>query len=254
MKLWTNSFIGVFLVLFLGACQQDKRQLVWADEFDGNALDTTYWNFELGDGCPNLCGWGNNEPQIYTKVNHSVSNGSLKITGRLQDSVYTSTRITTQDKFTFQYGYIEARIKLPEGKGLWPAFWMLGADITEVGWPACGEIDILEWVGRDADSLFTSLHTPASYGNTVNTKKTKLETPSAWHRYGCDWRENQIVFYRDDKEVYRFDPSQKNDETYPFRKPFYIILNMAIGGNFGGVIDDSIFPQTYEIDYLRVYD
>lgn len=248
-------FVGFFLFVLVGCKQQpqNERTLIWADEFDGTTLNESYWNYKLGDGCPNLCGWGNNEPQFYTKENTEVSNGTLKIHARLQDSIYTSSRITTEGKFDFQYGYIKARIKLPEGKGLWPAFWMLSKNIKEVGWPRCGEIDIMEWVGRDADSLFTSLHTKASSGNTVNTKKTFLEDNSAWHIYACDWNEERIIFYRDDTEVYRFAPDKKTEANYPFKQPFYILLNMAVGGNFGGAIDDTIFPQTYEVDYVRVY-
>jgi beta-glucanase (GH16 family) len=247
-------FVFVFAAFLMGSCQQQERTLVWADEFDGDTLNDNIWNYELGDGCPHLCGWGNNEPQIYTKENTEISNGTLKIHGRLVDSVYTSSRITTAKKYEFQYGYIEARIKLPKGKGLWPAFWMLGADIKENPWPASGEIDIMEWIGRDADSLFTSLHTPASHGNTINTKKTKLENNDGWHIYACDWNEERIIFYKDEVEVYRFNPAVKNDQVYPFRKPFYILFNMAIGGNFGGDIDTAIFPQTYEVDYVRIYE
>jgi len=245
--------ISICLIFFGIRRTSPPLELLWSDEFEGTSLNLDYWNYELGNGCPNLCGWGNNEPQIYTKTNHEVSNGTLKIQARFKDSTYTSTRITTATKFEFQYGRIESRIKLPSGKGLWPAFWMLGSDIKTNTWPACGEIDIMEWVGRDADSLFTSLHTPASFGNTINTKKTFLENNTEWHIYACDWNEDRIIFYRDDVEVYRFDPKKKNDEVYPFQKPFYIILNMAVGGNFGGTIDDTIFPQTFEIDYVRVY-
>jgi beta-glucanase (GH16 family) len=246
-------FFIIFGALLLNACQQEERKLVWSDEFDGDMLNEEVWNYKLGDGCPNLCGWGNNEPQIYTKENTEVSNGTLKIHARLVDSVYTSSRITTAQKKEFKYGYIESRIKLPTGKGLWPAFWMLGADIKENPWPAAGEIDIMEWIGRDADSLFTSLHTPASYGETINTQKTFLEDNASWHTYAIDWNEKRIVFYRDEVEVYRFDPKVKDEQVYPFRKPFYILVNMAVGGNFGGEIDDTIFPQTLEVDYIRVY-
>ncbi|MFT5751628.1 MAG: beta-glucanase (GH16 family) [Dokdonia sp.] len=249
-----NVCLFIFGILVLSACQEQERILIWSDEFDADTLNTAAWNYELGDGCPNLCGWGNNEPQIYTKENAVVSEGTLKIHARLADRVYTSSRITTAQKKEFQYGYIESRIKLPSGKGLWPAFWMLGSDIKKNPWPAAGEIDIMEWVGRDADSLFTSLHTPASYGKTINTKKTLLEDPVSWHVYACDWNEDRIIFYRDDVEVYRFNPEVKDAQVYPFRKPFYILFNMAIGGNFGGAIDDAIFPQTLEVDYVRVYE
>ena len=129
----------------------------------------------MGDGCPNLCGWGNNELQRYTKTNHQLVDGKLIITARKQDSIYTSTRITTKNKKEFQFGRMEVRAKLPIGKGLWPAFWMLGSNIGEVGWPDCGEIDILEYVGKEPKTIFTSLHTRDSSGNTVNTKKTIID-------------------------------------------------------------------------------
>lgn len=248
-----HIFFIIFGALLLNSCQQEERSLVWSDEFDGEKLNEDVWNYKLGDGCPNLCGWGNNEPQIYTKENTEVSNGTLKIHALLMDGVYTSSRITTAQKKEFKYGYIESRIKLPSGKGLWPAFWMLGADIKENQWPAAGEIDIMEWIGRDADSLFTSLHTAASFGETINTHKTFLEDNASWHTYAIDWNENRIIFFRDEVEVYRFDPKVKDEQVYPFRKPFYILVNMAVGGNFGGEIDDTIFPQTLEVDYIRVY-
>jgi beta-glucanase (GH16 family) len=248
-----NVCVVILGVLVLCGCSQTERTLIWSDEFDGDTLNTADWNYELGDGCPNLCGWGNNEPQVYTKENAEISEGTLKIHARRNDSIYTSSRITTAQKQEFQYGYIESRMKLPSGKGLWPAFWMLGGDIKKNAWPAAGEMDIMEWIGRDADSLFTSVHTPASYGETVNTKKTLLGDPASWHVYACDWNEDRIIFYRDDVAVYRFDPEEKDDQVYPFRKPFYILFNMAIGGNFGGDIDDAIFPQTFEVDYVRVY-
>ena len=164
------------LLLVTGFCLGQKKQydLVWEENFDGNQLDPKIWNFELGDGCPNLCGWGNNEAQLYTDTNHKLENGFLTITTKKEGNVYSSTRITTKDKKEFQYGKIEARAKLPIGSGLWPAFWMLGANISEVGWPQCGEIDILEYVGKEPDIIFTSLHTQASHGNTINTKKTKI--------------------------------------------------------------------------------
>lgn len=239
----------------LASCSTTKERLVWSEEFSGTTLDETYWNFELGDGCPDLCGWGNNEPQHYTKTNHELVDGQLHIKIKKEDSLYTSTRITTENKFDFKYGRVEARAKLPVGKGIWPAIWMLGANHREVGWPACGEIDILEYVGREPHMVFTSLHTPDSHGETINTKKTRIENiEEGFHVYEAEWTEEKIAFSVDGELLYTFNPTPKNKKTWPFDQPFYLIVNSAIGGKFGGYdIDDSVLPQEFIIDYIRVY-
>lgn len=235
--------------------QLNKGKLVWEENFDGKALNETTWNYELGDGCPNICGWGNNERQIYTKDNHTVKDGHLTVTVNKEGDKYTSTRITTAGKKEFKYGYIEARAKLPVGHGIWPAFWMLGSNIKQVGWPMAGEIDILEYVGKEPDMVFTSLHTKDSHGNTVNTKKTKFEDiEEGFHTYAINWTETQIEFFVDGKSVYTFAPTEKTTEVWPFNQPFYFIVNVAVGGNFGGPeVDDKIFPQEFVVDYIRVY-
>ncbi len=234
---------------------QNERKLVWSDEFDHPVLNETNWNFQMGDGCPKLCGWGNNERQIYTKENHHIEGGNLIIEARLEDGVYSSTRITTEDKVEYKYGYFEVRAKLPVGHGIWPAFWMLGSNISEVGWPMCGEIDILEYVGREPHEVFTSLHTQDSHGETINTKKTKFPSiEEGFHIYAANWGEDKIEFFVDGKKVYTFAPKKRTTEVWPFNQPFYLILNVAIGGNFGGPeVDDSIFPQQFIIDYVRIY-
>ncbi|WP_159799359.1 family 16 glycosylhydrolase [Flavobacterium sp. MK4S-17] len=237
------------------SAQENKRELIWEENFNDKKLDEKVWNFELGDGCPNICGWGNNERQIYTKNNHSVENGFLIINVNKEGNIYTSTRITTAGKKEFKYGYIEARAKIPVGKGIWPAFWMLGSNIKQVGWPKAGEIDILEYVGKEPDMVFTSLHTQDSHGNTINTKKTRFENiEEGFHTYAIDWTEEKIEFFVDGQSVYTFKPSDKNSDVWPFNQPFYFILNVAVGGNFGGPdVDDSIFPQKFIIDYIKVY-
>ncbi len=250
-----KHFLSSLLLLSsLFSFAQDKK-LIWEENFNGSELNTTIWNFELGDGCPSICGWGNNEKQIYTNSNHTVSNGMLTIEIKKENENYTSTRITTAKKKEFQYGRIVARAKIPVGKGIWPAFWMLGSNIKEIGWPKCGEIDILEYVGREPHMAYTSLHTQDSHGNTINTKKTTISNiEEGFHLYAIDWTKDKIVFLIDDKEVYTFQPAPKNENTWPFNQPFYIIVNAAVGGNFGGhEIDDTIFPQKFEIDYIRVY-
>lgn len=230
--------------------QAKKGKLVWQEEFSGRTLDEKFWNFELGDH-----GWGNHERQLYTKANHELRNGVLVITARKEGDKYTSTRITTAGKKEFKYGYMEARAKLPVGKGIWPAFWMLGSNIGKVGWPLSGEIDILEYVGKEPHFVYTSLHTKDSHGNTVNTRKTKIDNiEEGFHLYAINWTKEKIEFFVDDSLVYTFAPKDKPVEVWPFDQPFYFLINMAVGGDFGGPdVDDTIFPQEFQVDYIRVY-
>lgn len=250
-----KKILGFVLLSQLCFSQKQDRTLVWEENFNGNSLNESVWNFQLGDGCPELCGWGNAEKQIYTKTNHTIANGILSITAKKDNSSYSSTRITTKGKKEFQYGRIEARAKLAVGTGIWPAFWMLGSNSSKVGWPKCGEIDILEYVGKEPNTIFTSLHTQDSHGNTINTKKTVIETiEDGFHIYAIEWSKDSIEFFVDDTLVYTFNPQQKNESIWPFNQSFYFIINVAIGGNFGGpTIDDSIFPQQFDIDYIKVY-
>lgn len=246
--------ILIFILISSAALVAQERKVVWEENFIGDQLETQSWNFETGDGCPELCGWGNNERQVYTKINHTVSKGRLHIEAKKTGKEYTSSKITTKGKHEFQYGKIEVRAKLPIGKGLWPAFWMLGSNIDTVGWPRCGEIDILEYVGKEPEYIFTSLHTPDSFGRTINTKKEIISgIEEGFHTYAIDWTKDSIHFLIDDHLFYSFSPEHKDEKTWPFDQPFYIILNLAIGGNFGGPeVDDSIFPQEFIIDYIRV--
>ena len=234
--------------------QQPKRKLVWEENFDGETLNEKVWNIEIGDGCPN-CGWGNNERQLYTDQNHRIEKGNLKKKKKKDGDKYTSTRINTKSKKEFQYGRLEARAKLPLGHGLWPAFWMLGSNFKEVGWPKCGEIDILEYIGRDPHMVFTTLHTQDSHGNSINTKKTAISNiEEGFHLYAIEWTTDKIDFFVDKDLVYTFQPTVKNEDTWPFNKPFYFLVNMAIGGNFGGpAVDDTVFPQEFIVDYIKVY-
>lgn len=249
----------LFIALLLSgiaSAQPKERKLVWQEEFNGATLNEKDWNFELGNGCPNNCGWGNNEKQIYTKDNHSLKNGYLVINVlKNDDGSFTSTRITTAGKQEFQYGRMEARAKIPTGKGIWPAFWMLGSNINKVGWPKCGEIDILEYVGREPHKVFTSLHTQDSHGNTINNKITQIDNiEEGFHLYAIEWTKDKIEFLVDNQSVYTFSPDKKDENTWPFNQPFYFLINVAVGGNFGGHdVDNSIFPQEYTIDYIRVY-
>lgn len=244
----------LLLITMTGCAQETKRKLVWEENFDGKALDEKNWNFEMGDGCPN-CGWGNNERQLYTKDNHKIADGKLTITAKKEGEKYTSTRITTKGKKEFQYGRMEARAKLPVGHGIWPAFWMLGSNISTVGWPKCGEIDILEYVGREPDMVYTTIHTQDTHGDKASSQKTKFaDIEEGFHVYATEWSKDKIEFFVDDKLVYTYSPAKKTDGNWPFDQPFYIIANMAIGGNFGGPeVDDHILPQEFTLDYIRVY-
>ena len=235
---------------------ETEPTLVWSDEFDGATLNLDNWSYELGDGCPNLCGWGNNELQEYTDDNHRLEDGMLIISAKKgSNNKYTSTRIITKGKQEFQYGRIEARVKVPSGAGMWPAFWALGNDIETNSWPNCGEIDIVEYVGKNPGQIFTSVHTTSSYGNTINTQTTP--TPNVeddFHSYSIEWNKNFIEFFFDDSRVYRYSPQIQNNKTWPFNKPFFFILNLAVGGNFGGPVANNIeFPREFIIDYVRVY-
>jgi len=252
----------VLISVFLLSCKEDlqknkeeKNKLIFEEEFKGKSLNTTMWNYDLGDGCPNICGWGNHERQLYKKENVFTKDGYLILKALKQDSLYYSGKIHTKKNFEFQYGTVEVKAKLPKGKGLWPAIWMLGNDIGSKGWPACGEIDIMEYVGKTPSIIYNAMHTPSSHGNTVNSKKTALQNiEEGFHVYKMNWTKDAIVFYIDGEESYRYAPEEKNEETWPYDKPFYLILNMAIGGDFGGPeVDDTIFPEEFILDYIRVY-
>ena len=235
---------------------QSELELVWSDEFDATTLNLDNWTYELGDGCPNLCGWGNNELQEYTDNNHRLEEGMLIISAeKISSNNYTSTRIVTKGKQEFQYGRIEARVKVPSGAGMWPAFWALGNDIETNSWPNCGEIDIIEYVGKNPGQIFTSVHTASSFGNTVNTQITPIpNVEDDFHVYSIEWNKDFIEFFFDDSRVYRYAPQIQNNETWPFNKPFFFILNLAVGGNFGGPVANNIeFPREFIIDYVRVY-
>jgi beta-glucanase (GH16 family) len=255
---------GTFLLLFFISTFQLQAQsgefeaLVWADEFnEGSRPNEADWTYEQGNGCPSNCGWGNNEEQYYTDKTQNVriENGILIIEARKEDNKITSGRIITQGKRSFKYGRIEVRAKLPSGRGTWPAIWMLGENINTVGWPACGEIDIMEYVGYEPQKVHGSLHTPSSYGNTQNTSEiTVSNAESAFNLYAIEWDEEKIRFFVNDTNFYTYQPA-KSSSTWPFDQQAFLILNLAIGGNWGGAqgVDESIFPQRFEIDYVRVY-
>ncbi|MBR8534465.1 family 16 glycosylhydrolase [Carboxylicivirga sediminis] len=236
--------------------------LIWSDEFNSATINTANWKFEVGTGDN---GWGNNELQYYTNGdNAKVVDGKLILTAKKvnDDKVqgsYTSTRMISWGKKEFTYGRIEVRAKLPSGTGVWPAIWMLGANLGQVGWPACGEIDIMEYVGYQPDVVHATVHTPAGYAGDGNGSSKSLPTcEEEFHIYGLLWTETSMTFYVDspDNVVHVYAPAEKNDANWPFNKPHFFILNVAVGGNWGGAqgIDNAIFPQSMEVDYVRVYE
>jgi beta-glucanase (GH16 family) len=236
------------------------KKLVWSDEFDkGTRPDTTKWAYNIGTGSN---GWGNNEAEYYTSdsTNARIENGNLIIEARKENKggkSYTSARLLTQGKASWTYGRIEVRAKLPKGVGTWPAIWMLGDNINTVGWPACGEIDIMEHVGKVQDEINWSTHSKLNNW-TLGTQRTNKATidgvSTAFHVYKLEWSKDYIQFFVDDKLYYTSPNEGKGSDYYPFVAPQFLLLNFAIGGNMGGnTIDDSIFPCRMEVDYVRVY-
>jgi beta-glucanase (GH16 family) len=250
------------VLVYLSGCEQKP---IWSDEFDYTGTpDTTKWNYDLGDGCPNVCGWGNNEAQYYTtdSKNVRVENGNLIIEAH-QDSLggkaYTSTRIVSKQKGDWRYGRIEVRAKLPKGKGTWPAIWMLSTDWKYGGWPASGEIDIMEHVGYDPGVIHGTIHTE-KYNHIKWTQKegkiTITDAMDQFHVYAIDWTKDKIDFFVDEQLYHTVIRDPQDDfNGWPFDQKFHLIMNVAVGGNWGGKegIDDSIWPQKMEIDYVRVY-
>ncbi|WP_407443052.1 glycoside hydrolase family 16 protein [Fibrobacter sp.] len=244
--------------------------LLWSDEFDGDAIDETKWGYNIGTGDN---GWGNGEWEYYTDraENVYVKDGLLHIRANLETNAddiankfggqkYTSARIITQNKFTFAYGTVEARIALPAGKGIWPAFWMLGENIDKVSWPACGEIDIIEAI-NDENVIYGTHHwahegTHAQYGNSTKQHfdgHYDLDI-TEFHVYKMTWDKNAISMYVDDFMYQKIDIADAAGEMGTFHKPFFFILNVAVGGTWPGFdIDDSQFPTEMLVDYIRVY-
>ena len=237
-------------------------ELVWSDEFDYNGLpDSKKWSYDT-DG--NANGWGNNEAQYYTSgqlKNSEVKDGYLYINAIKEDvegKKYTSARLITKSKGDWLYGKVEVRAKLPEGRGMWPAIWMLSTDWTYGGWPASGEIDIMENVGYDPYVIVASAHTQ-SYNHVQGTQKNATTTVSdcytQFHNYILEWESSEYRVYVDDKLYFTFKNEGKGFPVWPFDKRFHLLLNVAVGGNWGGQkgIDDTIFPRSMVVDYVRVY-
>lgn len=248
-------------VVLLGLCSAfspgeifGQDQIILMDDFEGDQLDMNIWNYEEGDGCPNLCGWGNNERQIYDRNYVNVEDGKLVIEAVKIGDKYFSGKINTKGNIEFQYGTIETRLKLPEGHGIWPAVWMLGVNIGQVGWPASGEIDLMEYVGREPHHIYSTLHTPGNHGDNANSHKTVIDNiEEGYHIFKTIWSEENIRYYIDGEHVFTFTPKEYDSRHYPFNHPFYVLINLAVGGNFGGPeVNDSIFPVKFYVDYIKV--
>ncbi len=241
--------------------------LSWSDEFngaDGSAPDSTKWGFDLGGN-----GWGNNELECYTNrlQNAKIQGGNLVITAASEKGFncsdgtardYTSARMLTKGKFEQAYGRFEARIKIPAGQGIWPAFWMLGNDIGSVGWPTCGEVDIMENIGKEPATVHGTIHGPGYSGSGGIGLPFALPSgkfADDFHIYAVEWETNAIRFYVDSNLYATFTPSNLPTGTkWVFDHPFFIILNVAVGGNWPGSPDaTTVFPQTMLVDYVRVY-
>lgn len=231
---------------------------VWADEFNGSSVDNSAWTFETGNS-----GWGNNELQFYTNgLNVNVNSGKLIIEARKENyggAEYTSTRMITAGKKEFQFGRIDIRAKLPKGQGIWPALWMLGSNISTVGWPACGEIDIMELVGHEPNNVHGTVHFGANTANHVyvgnDYNLTNGEDFSdKFHVFSIIWKTNSIKFYVDDIEYFAVSPTTTGSQNYPFNQAFFFIFNIAVGGQWPGNPDaTTVFPQYMYVDYVRVF-
>ncbi|MFO7774507.1 MAG: glycoside hydrolase family 16 protein [Candidatus Hydrogenedentota bacterium] len=256
--------------------EREGWNLVWQEEFDYEGLpDPEKWTQEYGF-------IRNEEAQYYTRErpeNARVEDGRLIIEAHEEHypnaaheegadhwrrareyAEYTSASLTTEDRQHFQYGRIEVRARLPQGQGVWPAIWMLGENHRDVGWPRCGEIDIMEFVGFQPNTIHANIHTQA-YNHSIGTGRgDTIEAEAPWeefHLYGIEWDEERIDFFFDDEVYFAYEKEADAGEAeWPFDQPFYLILNVAIGGAWGGQqgIDDDIFPQRMEVDYVRVYE
>ena len=253
-------------VLGFTNCSTNEKQtvanfteLVMQDEFNTDGvLDNTIWSYDIGRGTN---GWGNNELQYYTDrpENLTVQNGMLIITARKESyegASYTSARIVTKAKFEQKYGRFEARIRLPWGQGMWPAFWLLGNNIDDVSWPNCGEIDVMEYRGQNPTEILGTLHGPGYSGANSISKSYVLQNDrfdTGFHVFGIEWGPDYINFYVDDVLYNQLTPSDVTGE-WVYNHPFYILINLAVGGDFVGAPSSStVFPQTMLIDYVRVY-
>lgn len=245
-------YLTILILFFSVRSEAQTWNLLWSDEFNSGSINASAWTFDTGGG-----GWGNNELEYYTNrpENARIENGNLLIIGRQESyngSAYTSARLKTQGLRSFTYGKIEASIKLPVGQGLWPAFWLLGENISTVGWPRCGEIDIMEHINADPN-IYGTMHWDnnghVSYGGHI-----AVDSSNAYHLYSIVWNPLAIQWFLDGNKYWEGNISDNINSTEEFHLPFFIILNMAIGGSWPGNPDGTThFPDTMYVDYVRVY-
>jgi beta-glucanase (GH16 family) len=263
------SILSFVFLLVLAGCERDdfqklderNWQLVWSDDFSGpagNLPDPAKWTYDIGIG-PGQDGWGNQELQVYTNKPENVSidgGGNLIITAKRTSSGFSSARIKTQGLFSQQYGRFEARLKTPYGPGIWPAFWMLGENIETVSWPQCGEIDIMELRGQEPHKIHGTIHGPGYSGGNPISKSYALKNgrfDTDFHVYAIEWYEDRIDFFVDDYLYQRIEKSDVPGE-WVFNQPFFLILNVAVGGNYVGFpTDETPFDQQMIVDYVKVY-
>ncbi len=272
-RAWLRNLVLVVMALGLGGfgrCGPEEKawQVVWQDEFTGLAdasPDPTRWRFDVGTG-PSGDGWGNGQQEFDTARPENVSLdglGHLRITARQESYLgmsYTSGRIVTQGLFARVHGRFEARMKLPRGQGLWPAFWMLGVDVDAKGWPACGEIDVMEYRGQEPRRITGSLHGPGYSGAKPITGDYTLPPGPGFdedfHVFGVEW-EPDLITWDVDGVVWQVATPGRMPAggTWPFDRPFFLLLNLAVGGTYVGVVDGTAtFPQILLVDYVRVYE
>ncbi len=262
-----NILLVSLIALSLGAFScagndEGNMELVWSEEFDYEGLpDETRWNY---DTVGNSSGWGNNELQFYTvaREKNAYVNGEHLIIKAVKEPRkefgYTSVRLTTKEKGDWLYGRIEVKAKVPGGRGIWPAIWMLPTDWEYGGWPQSGEIDIMEHVGYEPDSIYTTVHTGAfnhSIGTQVGEATYNPQCEEEFYVYAIEWTSDKIDFFIDDDKVFTFKNSKEGTDEWPVDKRFHLILNVAVGGDWGGVhgVDDGSFPAEMKVDYVRVY-
>lgn len=251
-----DTLIGVESTGYMSAESYPGRELIWSDEFDGDEIDSNNWTYDLG-----ASGWGNQELQNYTASsdNSYINNGHLMIVARQNGFQYTSARMKSIGLQEFQYGRIDVRAMLPEGQGIWPAIWMLGANFHNVGWPACGEIDIMELIGSNPNVVHGTIHFGNDYSQHQHVGQgTSIPFGQSFadefHVFSIEWDENGITWLLDDQPYYSVNNNVTGNQNYPFDNPFFFILNVAVGGLWPGYPDASTsFPQFMAVDFVRVF-
>ena len=258
------SLLVVISVLAILSCNNNKEHvkssdLEWFDDFNDGSLDTNFWNIEYGNGCPDLCGFGNNEAQTYTGSKHNlrIENGKLILRATF-DSIFNSVKLTTANHVDLNTGIVEVSAKLPNGRGCWPAIWLLPTLERSLDWPLDGEIDIMENVGYFPNYVYGTIHT-SSYNHIKGTQLTDsvfITNPyDSFHKYKIVWTDTTLEWFVDETRFHFIKKSTSDRvEEWPFNKPFHLIINLAVGGDWGGKegIDTLSFPQSFEIDYVKI--